>query len=70
MNLSKIVDKAYQDKTLAEIADAPVDALKGLSEGDAEALKQAFNVKTVRDLANLKYVAWAQAVVQLADAGV
>ncbi len=70
MNLSKIVDKAYQDKTLAEIADAPVDALKGISESDAEALKQAFNVKTVRDLANLKYVAWAQAVVQLADAGV
>jgi hypothetical protein len=70
MNLSKIVDKAYQDKTLTEIADAPVDALKGISESDAEALKQAFNVKTVRDLANLKYVAWAQAVVQLADAGV
>lgn len=70
MNLNKIVDKAYQDKTLAEIADAPVDALKGLSEGDAQALKQAFNVTTVRDLANLKYVAWAQAVVQLADAGV
>ncbi|MEN9844429.1 MAG: hypothetical protein RLZZ612_2258 [Pseudomonadota bacterium] len=70
MNLSKIVDKAYQEKTLTEIADAPVDALKGISESDAEALKQAFNVKTVRDLANLKYVAWAQAVVQLADAGV
>ena len=70
MNLSKIVDKAYQDETLTEIADAPVDALKGISESDAEALKQAFNVKTVRDLANLKYVAWAQAVVQLADAGV
>ena len=43
---------------LSEIADSPVDA---------ELLLKAFNIKTVRDLANLKYVNWAQSIVNLAD---
>lgn len=67
MNLNKALDKAYEGKSLKELADAPVDALAGVSEADAKALKDAFNVKTVRDLANLKYVKWAQAIVTLAD---
>ncbi len=67
MNINKAVDKAYETKSLKEIADAPVDALEGVSAGDAQKLKEAFNVKTVRDLAKLKYVIWAQAIVALAD---
>jgi hypothetical protein len=67
MNIDKAVDKKYENKTLKEIADSPVDALQGLSAGDAELLLKAFNVKTVRQLANLKYVRWAQAIVNLAD---
>ena len=46
MNINKSLDKAYEKKTLKEIADAPVDALEGVSEADAELLKKAFNVKT------------------------
>ena len=67
MNLNKALDKAYESKSLKELADAPVDALAGVSENDAKLLKEAFNVKTVRDLANLKYVKWAQASVTLSD---
>lgn len=67
MNLNKALDKAYEGKSLKELADAPVDALAGVSENDAKLLRDAFNVKTVRDLANLKYVKWAQAIVTLAD---
>ena len=67
MNINKAVDKAYESKSLKEIADAPVEALEGVSAGDAELLKKAFNVKTIRDLANLKYVKWAQAIINLAD---
>jgi len=67
MNINKAVMKAYESKPLKEIADAPVSALQGVSEGDAEHLKAAFNVKTVRDLANLKFVHWAQAITALAD---
>lgn len=67
MNINKAVDKKYESMSLKEIANAPVDALQGVSEGDAKLLAEAFNVKTVKDLANLKYVKWAQAIVTLAD---
>jgi hypothetical protein len=67
MNINHAVDKAYETKTFKEVANAPVDALEGVSAKDAQLLKEAFNVKTVRDLANLKYVKWAQAIVILAD---
>ncbi|TGM57103.1 hypothetical protein EHQ91_02285 [Leptospira biflexa] len=67
MNINKAVDKAFETKSLKEIADSPVSALQGLSEGDADLLLKAFNVKTIRDLANLKYVKWAQAIVTLSE---
>ncbi|GHU32384.1 hypothetical protein FACS1894172_08930 [Spirochaetia bacterium] len=67
MNINKAVDKAYESKTFKEIADSPVEALQGVSAHDGELLQQSFNVKTVRDLATLKYVRWAQAIVNLAD---
>jgi len=67
MNISKAVDKAWEQKTLKEIADAPVSAIAGITEKDAELLRAAFKVKTVRDLAKLKHVKWAQAIVALAD---
>ena len=41
------LDKAYHGKTAQELADAPVDAIKGVSPGDAELLAKAFNIKTV-----------------------
>lgn len=61
------LDKAYEDKALAEIADAPVDALQGISAGDAEHLAAAFGIHTVRDLGTNKYFRWAQAIAELAD---
>lgn len=67
MNINKAVDKSYEGKSLSEIADSPVDALQGVSENDARLLAEAFNVKTVKDLANLKFVRWAQAIVSLID---
>jgi len=67
MNIDNCVIKKYEQKTLKEIAHAPVDALQGVSEGDARLLKEAFNVKTVSDFANLKYVKWAQAICTLAE---
>jgi hypothetical protein len=58
-------DQSAVDKLLA-LADAPVTAL-GLSSSDADALEQALDVKTVRDLADNKYVRRAQAIVNLAN---
>ena len=67
MNINKVVDKQYEKLTLRELVNAPVDALSGVSEGDAKLLKEAFNVKTISDLAALKYVKWAQAICTLAE---
>jgi len=67
MNISKVVDKGYQSKSFKEIADAPLSALQGISAKDAKLLKQVFDIDTVRDLANLRYVKWASALVTLAE---
>ncbi|MCZ0983009.1 hypothetical protein O1L60_39690 [Streptomyces diastatochromogenes] len=65
IDLSKVLDNAWADKSLSEILAAPVAALKGVSDRDGELLQEAFGVKTVADLANLKYVRWAQALAEL-----
>ena len=67
MNINHCVDKAYEKMTLKEIANAPVDAIQGISERQANLLNEAFKVKTVADLAKLKYVKWAQAICALAE---
>jgi hypothetical protein len=65
-DLAKVLDKAYEDKTLAELVDAPVAALAGVSEGDAKLLAEAFNVKTIGDLGGNKFFRAATALVDLA----
>ncbi|WP_068149356.1 hypothetical protein [Rhodococcoides corynebacterioides] len=60
-------DKAYEEKPITELADAPAASLQGVSDSDAEHLKAAFNIKTVRDLGTNKYFLWAQAVAKLAE---
>ena len=67
MDISKVLDKAYEKKTFKELAASPVSALQGVSEGDADLLKKAFNVKTIKDLAKLKYVRWAQAIMTFSE---
>jgi hypothetical protein len=68
IDLDKMLDKAWADKALPEIMNAPVSALKGVSDRHGELLDQAFGVKTVADLAGLKYVRWAQALAALDNA--
>jgi len=67
MNIDTVVDKDYLGKNFRALADAPVSALRGVSAKDAKALAQAFNVTTVRELANLDFVKWACAITTLAD---
>lgn len=61
-DISKFLDKAYEGKEFSELAKAPVAALQGVSEADAAALKSAFGITTIADLATSKYVIWAQAI--------
>lgn len=50
----------------ADLADAPVDALAGLSSSDAEVLREVLSVRTIRDLAENEFFLRAQAIVNLA----
>ncbi|ADG98030.1 hypothetical protein Srot_1568 [Segniliparus rotundus DSM 44985] len=59
------LDKAYADKPLAELLNAPADAVEGVRERDAEKRKAACTIKTVRDLGTNKFFLWAQAAVAL-----
>ena len=46
-DFSVLLDKAYEEMSLTEILASPVAALSGVTDGDAEMLKAAFNIKTV-----------------------
>ncbi len=61
------LDKAYETKPLEELASAPVAALQGVSDGDAEKLKAAFGIVTIKDLGTNKFFLWAQAIARLAE---
>ena len=67
MNINKAVDKAFETKSLKEIADAPVEALSGVTAADAQALKTALGITTVRQLGTNKFFLWAQAIVALSE---
>jgi hypothetical protein len=68
-DITHLMDKAYESKDFSEMADAPVDALEGVFAGDADLLKKAFNIKTVRDLGTNKFFLRAQAIVALEKTG-
>jgi hypothetical protein len=55
-----------QGADFAALADAPVAALD-MSSSVAEALEEALGVKTVRELAENKYVRRAQAILHMAS---
>ncbi len=58
----KFFDKAYETLNIVELSSAPVDAISGVSESDADDLAAAFNIKTVVDLATNKFVRIAQSI--------
>ena len=58
----KFFDKAYENLSIIELVDAPVDAISGVSKSDGEKLNKAFNIETVADFAANEYIKLAQAV--------
>ena len=47
--------KAFEGSSAAELAEAPIYALQGVSEGDALKMKEAFGIDTIREMAALTY---------------
>ena len=64
VDLSKGLDKAYENKSLTEILAATPSALAGLTAADAEALKK-MGIDTVRELGSNKHLALAGVLVAL-----
>lgn len=64
IDLTKALDKAYENSTLEEILAAP-PALAGLTETHDEALEASLGIKTIRDLGSNKYFAVAGVLVAL-----
>jgi hypothetical protein len=67
-DIARYIDKTYEQKDFAEIADLPISALQGVSSADAEALQKALGIKSIRQFAEHKFVRAAQAITMLAAA--
>lgn len=67
-DIAKYVDKAHEQKDFAELAELSIDTLQGVSKDDAAAIQKAFGVRTIRQLAENKFIKAAQAITLLAGA--
>ena len=60
------MDKAFESSEFAELRVKSVQAIAGISDGDAMLLKRAFGIDTIQDLAENKFVCLAQTIASLA----
>jgi hypothetical protein len=65
IDLTKALDKAWEDKSLSEILAAPPSALAGLTEKHDQILADGLGIKTIADLGGNKYFALAGVLVAL-----
>jgi hypothetical protein len=63
-NLPDLIDQAFQGRSLEELADAPVTALRGIGSGAARVLGE-LGIHRVRDLARWRLVNLAQVLDRL-----
>jgi hypothetical protein len=66
VDLSSVLDRAYEDKTLQEILNAPPSALAGLTERHNQVLSEVFGIQTVAEMGSNKHFALAGVLVALA----
>lgn len=68
MNIQIIVNDTHHDKCFRELVNQPVTALRGVTQQQADALRDAFGINTIAELADLKVVKWARAIRTMASA--
>lgn len=68
MNIQIILNDTHHDKSFRELVSEPVTVLRGVTEQQAQALREAFGIATIAELAELKVVKWARAIRTMATA--
>jgi hypothetical protein len=66
VNLDEVLIEAHRSSSVNDLVNAPVSALSGITEADAEGLRLAFGINTIGDLANNAFVRAAVAIVEMA----
>jgi hypothetical protein len=68
MNIQIIVNDTHHDKCFRELVEQPVTALRGITQQQADALRDAFGINTIGELAELRAVKYARAIRTMATA--
>jgi len=68
MNIQIIVNDTHHDKCFRELVTQPITVLRDVTPQQADALRDAFGINTIADLAELKVVKWARAIRVMASA--
>nr|WP_296073597.1 hypothetical protein [uncultured Actinoplanes sp.] len=66
VNLDAVLDPEFQNSEVTALVDAPVTALSGVTEAEAEGLRLAFGIETIGDLAANTFVRAAVAIADMA----
>ena len=67
VNLDAILDPEFRNSDIATLVNAPVSALAGVSDEEAEGLRLAFGIETIGDLADNTFVRAAVAIREMAN---
>jgi hypothetical protein len=68
MNIQIILNDTHHDKNFRELVNEPVTVLRGVTEQQADALREAFGIHTIAELADLRVVKLARAIRVMATA--
>jgi hypothetical protein len=69
-SFDRLVVAAHEGKSAAQLRSLPVDAISGVSSGDAAHLKDAFGIETIDDLARNRFFKAARSIrLEAADVG-
>jgi hypothetical protein len=68
MNIQIILNDTHHHNSFRELVDEPVTALRGVSQEQADALRSAFGINTIGELAELRAVKLARAIRTMATA--
>lgn len=65
-DLVSLIDESHRSKTFGQLAASPPGVLAGLTHTQGAKLMQALDVTTIEELAQSRYVLWAQSITHLA----